>query len=89
MKTDAYPLPLVIENLEQLGRCRYFFTLDLASGYHQIPNWPEDREKTACRMVGKHFEYKKMPFGLVNAPATFQRLMDQLLVAIKGEKCLV
>lgn len=88
-KTDAYPLPLIVETLERLGRSKYFSTLDLTSGYHQIPIWPEDREKTAFTTAGGHYEYKKMAFGLVNAPATFQRLMDQLLAEIKGEECLV
>lgn len=88
-KTDAYPLPLIVETLERMGRSRFFTTLDLASGYHQVPIWPEDQEKTAFTTEGGHFEYKKMPFGLVNAPATFQRLMDQLLAEVKGDECLV
>lgn len=88
-KTDAYPLPLIVETLETLGRSRFFSTLDLASGYHQIPIWPGDCEKTAFSTLGGHYEYRKMAFGLVNAPATFQRLMDHLLAELKGEECLV
>lgn len=88
-KTDAYPLPLINETLERLGKSRYFTTLDLRSGYHQIPVDPADREKTAFTTEGGHFEYQRLPFGLVNAPATFQRLMDRLLFELKGEECFV
>ena len=88
-RVDAYPLPLIQETLEQLGRSHYFSTLDLASGYHQIPIAPEDQEKTAFTTEGGHFEYKRMAFGLAGAPATFQKLMDQLLGALKEEECYV
>lgn len=88
-KVDTYPLPLINETLENLGRSRYFTTLDLHSGYHQIPIAKEDQEKTGFTTVGGHFEYKRMAFGLSGAPATFQRLMDNLLAKIKGTECLV
>jgi len=88
-RADPYPLPLIVETLESLGQCRYFTTLDLASGYHQIPVEPADREKTAFTTLGAHYQYNKMPFGLVNAPATFQRVMDRVLCGIKGMECLV
>lgn len=88
-KPDAYPLPLIVETLESLGNSQYFTTLDLACGYHQIPIRPEDREKTAFSTIGGHFEYNKLAFGLMNAPATFQRLMDQLLARMIGEECFI
>lgn len=88
-KPDAYLLPLIMETLESLGNCKYFTTLDLACGYHQIPIHAEDREKTAFSTIGGHFEYNKLPFGLMNAPATFQRLMDQLLGHMIGEECFI
>lgn len=88
-KADAYPLPLIQETLEHLGQSRYYSTLDLVCGYHQIPISPEDQEKTAFTTVGGHFEYRRMAFGLSGAPATFQRYMDNLLAAIKGPECLV
>lgn len=88
-RIDTYPLPLIQETLEQLGNCKYFSTLDLSSGYHQIPIAPEDQEKTAFTTEGGHFEYKKMAFGLGGAPATFQRLMERLLGKLKGAGCFV
>lgn len=88
-KGDAYPLPLIQETLENLGNSRYYTTLDLASGYHQIPIAAEDQEKTGFTTVGGHFEYQRMAFGLTGAPATFQRYMDNLLASLKGTECLV
>lgn len=88
-KVDVYPLPLINETLEQLGRSRYFTTLDLASGYHQISVAEKDREKTAFTTEGGHYEYRRMAFGLAGAPATFQKLMDCLLSRLKGVECYV
>lgn len=86
---DAYPLPNIVETLDNLNGSMYFSTLDLYSGYHQVAMDPQDIEKTAFTIPGKHFEFVKMPFGLCNAPATFQRLMDNILMGIKGEEALV
>lgn len=88
-RVDVYPLPLIQETLEQLGTSRYFSTVDLKSGYHQIPIAPEHREKTAFTTVGGHYEYNRLAFGLAGGPATFQRVMDQLLMGLKGAGCYV
>lgn len=87
--TDRYPLPNINEILDKLGRCMYFSTLDLASGYHQIEMNPSDIKKTAFTVEGGHFEYVRMPFGLKNAPSTFQRVMDNVLKEYQGKICLV
>lgn len=63
---DKYPLPRMDEILDNLGRCKYFTTLDLAQGFHQIPVAPESRERTAFTVPGGHYEYNRMPFGLKN-----------------------
>lgn len=86
---DAYPLPNITEILDQLGRSKYFTTLDLASGYHQIPMHPDDKEKTAFSTNMSHYHFLRMPFGLKNSGATFQRLMNNILTGLQGIKCFV
>lgn len=86
---DRYPLPNITELLDKLGRCQYFSTLDLASGFHQIKVHPNSIAKTAFTTNEGHFEYLRMPFGLKNAPATFQRLMNNVLREEINKNCAV
>lgn len=88
-KGDAHPLPNITEILDQLGGMKYFSTLDLSSGFHQIEIKEEDKEKTAFSTPQGHFEYERMPFGLKGAPATFQRLMNEVLRELIGTICFV
>ena len=87
---DAYPLPNITEILDHLGEAKYFSTFDLANGFQQIEMDPRDRAKTASylHLMG-HYEYIRMPEGLKNAPATFQRLMDQVLRGLQGVEVFV
>lgn len=61
----------------------------MASGFHQIEMDPEDIQKTAFSTENGHYEFKRMPFGLKNAPSTFQRVMDNILRGLQNEICLV
>lgn len=75
--------------MDKLGKCKYFSTLDLASGYHQIEMHPRDIPKTAFSTERGHYEYKRLAFGLKNAPRTFERVMDNILRGIMNEACVV
>jgi hypothetical protein len=78
-KVDAHPLPRIDQSLNSLQGATWFHKLDLKSGYWQIKMDPEDQEKTAFASPAGLFEFKVMPFGLVNAPATFERMMETIL----------
>lgn len=86
---DKYPMPNINEILDKLGKCQYFTTLDLASGFHQIEVHPDDVQKTAFSVEYGLYEYVRMPFGLKNAPATLQRVMNNILRNLIGKCCLV
>ncbi|GBL89308.1 Transposon Ty3-I Gag-Pol polyprotein [Araneus ventricosus] len=74
---DKYPLPLMDTLLHDAKSTTFMSTLDLKTGYHQIEVNPDDKDKTAFVCPFGMFRYKRMSFGLKNAPETFQRLMDQ------------
>ncbi|KAI5155156.1 hypothetical protein ENBRE01_3496, partial [Enteropsectra breve] len=82
---DAYPLPRIDDILDSLIGARIFSTLDATSGYHQIAINPEDIPKTAFQTSTGLYEYVRMPFGLANAPAMFQRTMDYIFKEEKGK----
>ena len=79
---DAYPIPRIDESLSKLGDAKFFTTLDLGSAFWQVPLRKQDREKTGFECELGLFQWKRMPFGLCNATATFQRLMAQALTSV-------
>ena len=86
---DSYPLPRIDDTLDALGGSHWFSTLDLKSGYWQVAMDPADKEKTAFTIGGGLWHFRVMPFGLWNAPATFERLMDHILAGLPWSVCLV
>ena len=84
---DAYMLPNITGILDQLGHSIYFSTLDLVSSFHQIPMKAEDIPKTAFTTPTGHWEFTRMPFGLKNAPARFQRMIDVALIGLNHLQC--
>ena len=84
-KPDLYPLPRIDDLLDQLGNSRFFSTLDLASGYWQVRVHPESVEKTAFITPQGLFQFRVMPFGLMNAPSMFQRLLHRVLMGLNPD----
>ena len=86
---DVYSLPKIDETLARLEGSKYFSIMDLQSGYHQIPLHPEDRQKTAFITADVLYQFKVLPFGLRNAPSTFQKTMEVVLAGLKWTACLI
>ena len=86
---DAYPIPRMDECIESLGDAKVFSTLDANSGYWQILIAPKDRDKTTFTTHFGTYAFTRMPFGLKNAPATYQRAIDTILTTVKWQFALV
>ena len=86
---NRYPLPLMSEILDRLSGARCFTKLDLRNAYHRIRIREGDEWKTAFRTWYGHFEYLVMPFGLVNALATFQAYINRALTGLVDLTCIV
>lgn len=88
-KKDNYPLPRIDDIMDTLAGSVWFSTLDLISGYWQVEIEESDREKTAFSVGSGLWQFVVMPFGLCNAPATFERLMECVLRGLSWQICLV
>ena len=86
---DSYPLPRIDDSLDALRGNVWFSTVDLSSGYYQVGMDPSDASKTAFATSKGLFEFKRMPMGLSNACATFERLMEYVLAGMQWEICIV
>lgn len=86
---DSYPLPNMEDCLDSLGGAKYFSTVDLSSGYWQVQMTDDAKDKTAFYGVGGGlWRFTVLPFGLCNAPATFERLMERVLYQLQWHICL-
>ena len=85
---DAYPLPRLEDQINELSKYHFFSTLDLTSAYHQIPLLTEDKPYTAFKADGKLFQFTRLPFGLTNAVAVFQRKIDEFIIETSLKKTL-
>ena len=86
---DSYPLPRIDDCLDALAGCSWFSTLDLCSGYWQVAMNEEDKPKTAFSTGIGLYQFTVMSFGLCNAPATIERLMEKVLSGLPWEVCLL
>ncbi|KAG6612288.1 Gag-pol fusion protein [Phytophthora cinnamomi] len=86
---DVYPLPRIDDTLDELHGAQRFTSLDLHAGYWQVPVARRDRDKTGFVTREELFRFMRMPFGLANAPGTFQRMMNAMLLGLTWRSCLV
>ena len=93
-KSDRYPMPTLEELFDAVGHASLSSTLDLRSGYHQLPLMADDWVKTEIWGVDHDgrdqlYHWKFLPFGLKNAPAEFQRVIDQVLAGLTFARCYI
>ena len=86
---DRHPMPNITDSIYSLHGSKFFTTLDLVRGYYQLPVEEESRPYTAFSTSRGHWQYKRMPFGLRNAPAAFQRAMQQVLRDLPIDKVVI
>uniref|UniRef100_A0AAV2KVV7 Gypsy retrotransposon integrase-like protein 1 n=1 Tax=Knipowitschia caucasica TaxID=637954 RepID=A0AAV2KVV7_KNICA len=88
-KKDSYPLPRIDDALDYISGSSWFSSLDMRSGYWQVELSPQARAKTAFTFGQGLWQFRVMPFGLCNALATFERLMERVLADIPRSHCVV
>lgn len=77
IEKDNYPLPLIEDQIDKLGKAKYFISIDMKNGFHQIPVSEDSIKYTAFSTPDGHYEFLKMPFGICNGPSVFQRAITK------------
>ena len=83
-RTDSYPIPRIEDCIDRIGVSKYVSKLDLLKGYWQVPLTDRTKEISAFVMPDGFFQYKVMPFGMKNAPATFQGMINKIISGLQG-----
>ena len=83
-KSDSFPIPRIADCIDQIGNTKYVSTFDMLKGYWQVPLTQRARQISAFVTPSGFYQYKVMPFGMKNAPATFQRMVNKLVQDIDG-----
>ena len=83
-KSDSFPIPRIADCIDQIGNAKFVSTFDMLKGYWQVPLTQRAREISAFVTPSGLYQYKVMPFGMKNAPATFQRMVNKLVRNIDG-----
>lgn len=83
IEKERYPLPLIQDEIDQLGKAKYFISIDMKNGFHQIPVSENSIKYTAFVTPDGHYEYIKMPFGICNGPSVFQRAISKAVKDLK------
>ena len=88
MKKDSYPLPHIRDIIDKMQGTNYWTTLDAAGAYWSMPLMEKDKEKTSFTVPQGKFEFNATPYGLTNAGASYQRMMDMCLARLPYERIL-
>ena len=88
-KSDTYPLPRIDDCIDKLGQVKFVSTYDLLKGYWQVPLTPRAKEISAFVTPRGLYQYKVLPFGMKNAPGTFQRLMNHVISGLQNTEVYI
>lgn len=84
---DNYPIPNIADIFDQVGGAKYYTVLDMHAGFHHVSMHKDSAHYTGFSTDRGHYEFVRMPFGLKNSPATFQRLVNECLLGLQGQGC--
>ena len=89
MKTDSFSIPRVEDCIDRIGHAQYMSKLGLLKGNWQVPHTPRAKEISAFVTLDGLFQYKVMPIGMNNAPATFQRMINKITATFEGHEAYI